>query len=223
MAPSRMKVCVSAYACSPYQGSEPGVGWGFVEAISRYHDVWVIVEEEKYRSDIERYLSEHREFARHTHFMFIRKKRRRLLKKFWPPSYYRDYRRWHYDALQLAKRLHREVSFDIAHQLTMVGFREPGFLWHMNVPFVWGPIGGMGIFPWRFLTVVGFYGAIYFAAYNLINLSQMRFLSRPKLAAKIAGSGLLVATAENEHGAMKNFGHAGTLVAEVGLPPTENG
>ena len=38
----RLKVLVGAYACSPSRGSEPGVGWGWVEAISKYHDLWVL-------------------------------------------------------------------------------------------------------------------------------------------------------------------------------------
>jgi len=42
----------------------------------------------------------------------------------------------------------------------MVGFREPGYLWQLNIPFVWGPIGGMGYFPTRFLPVVGAKGAV---------------------------------------------------------------
>jgi hypothetical protein len=40
----RLKVLISAYACSPSRGSEHGVGWGWVEAISKYHDLWVLTE-----------------------------------------------------------------------------------------------------------------------------------------------------------------------------------
>src|SRR5690606_33474414 len=134
-----------AYACSPYKGSEPGVGWGFVRALARRHDLSVIVEEEKFRADIERYLADDPEFARNVRFHFIAKRRNRLLRKFWPPSYYWYYRRWHRDALELARRLHGAVRFDLAHQLTMVGFREPGYLWQLGIPFVWGPVGGMGL------------------------------------------------------------------------------
>ncbi|MBM9532177.1 hypothetical protein JWG42_18650, partial [Desulfoprunum benzoelyticum] len=58
----RLKVLISAYACSPYKGSEPGVGWGFVAELAKHHDLWVIVEEEKFRADIERYLDENPAF-----------------------------------------------------------------------------------------------------------------------------------------------------------------
>ncbi|MFZ2949512.1 MAG: glycosyltransferase family 4 protein [Desulfuromonadaceae bacterium] len=215
----RLKILVSAYACSPYKGSEGAVGWGFVSALSRLHDLWVIVEEEKFRSDIERYQAENPEKCSSTQFIFLPKKRNRLLRKIWPPSYYYYYHQWHLDAFDLAKDLHRDIRFDIVHQLTMVGFREPGYLWQLGIPFVWGPIGGMGLFPWRFLTSVGWYGAFYYMGYNLYNLLQMNFQKRPRLAAQTAGNGLITATPENQTGALKYWDCPSTLISEVGLPP----
>lgn len=214
----RLKVLVSAYACSPYKGSEPGVGWGFVAALAQHHDLWVIVEEEKFRADIERYLAENPEFSQSVRFVFLKKQRNRFLRKLWPPSYYWYYRRWHEAALGLARELHREVGFDLAHQLTMVGFREPGYLWQLGIPFVWGPVGGMGLFPWSFMPIVGGYGALYYCAYNLFNACQMHFSSRPRLAARAAGAGLIAATPENRYGARKFWGCSSVVITEVGLP-----
>ena len=219
---SRLKVLVSAYAISPYQGSEPGVGWGFVSVLSRYHDLWVIVEEEKFREDIEKFLKINPNQLESVRFFFIHKQRNRWLRKLWPPSYYRYYRYWHQDAYRLAVQLHQEIGFDLAHQLTMVGFREPGYLWKLNVPFVWGPVGGMGLFPWRFFPEVGWYGALYYLGYNLFNWTQMNFLERPRQAAKKAASGfangLITATPENCAGAEKYWGCTSTVLTEVGLP-----
>lgn len=216
---ARLKVLISAYACSPYKGSEPGVGWGFVAELAKIHDLWVIVEEEKFRADVERYLAENDDWLHTVRFFFLRKGRSRMLRKIWPPSYYWHYQRWHQDAFELAVNLHQQVGFDIVHQLTMVGFREPGFLWKLGVPFVWGPIGGMGLFPWRFLAAIGGYGALYYIGYNLYNLWQMSFSSRPRRAAKAAGAGLISATTENQVGARKYWGCSSALISEVGLPP----
>lgn len=214
----RLKVLISAYACSPYKGSEPGVGWGFVAELAKHHDLWVIVEEEKFRSDIECFLDEHPEFSQTVRFFFLRKKRNRFLRKLWPPSYYWYYRRWHWDAYRLARRLHSENGFDLAHQLTMVGFREPGYIWQLGIPYVWGPVGGMGYFPWRFLSVVGGKGACYYLGYNLMNFLHTNFLTRPKKAAKVAANGLLTATPENQIGALAHWGCRSTVVSEAGLP-----
>jgi glycosyltransferase involved in cell wall biosynthesis len=217
---NRLKILVSAYACSPYQGSEPGVGWGFVSRLARDYDLWVIVEEEKFRDDIERYCDEHPQFSQSVNFLFLRKRRNRLLRKFWPPSYYWYYRQWHRDALRLAEKLHAEISFDLAHQLTMVGFREPGYLWKLGIPFVWGPVGGMGLFPWRFLGSIGIRGALYYLGYNLFNLMHMNFLQRPRKAAQTAGVGLFMATPGDCAGAKHYWRCPSIVISEVGLPRT---
>jgi len=33
---------MSAYACEPGKGSEPGVGWNWAREMSRWHDVWML-------------------------------------------------------------------------------------------------------------------------------------------------------------------------------------
>lgn len=218
----RLKVLVSAYACSPCKGSEPGVGWGFVSELSKYHDLWVIAEEEKFREDIEKFLKINPNQLESVRFFFIHKQRNRWLRKLWPPSYYWYYRRWHQDAYRLAIKLHREVNFDLTHQLTMVGFREPGYLWKLDVPFIWGPVGGMGFFPWRFLPKVGIYGTLYYLGYNFFNWIHMNFLSRCRQAAQKAASGsangLITATPENREGAKKYWECSSIVLPEVGLP-----
>jgi glycosyltransferase involved in cell wall biosynthesis len=215
-----MKIFISAYACSPFKGSEAGVGWGFVCELAKFHDLWVIVEEEKFRSDIEKYLDDNPDFPSTVHFYYLRKKRNRLLRRIWPPSYYFYYRHWHKQAFLIARKLNTEVGFDLVHQLTMVGFREPGYLWQLGIPFVWGPVGGMGLFPWRYFPTVGAYGSLFYLGYNLINVLHMRFLRRPRLAARVAGLGLIAATPENQTGAAHYWGCHSTLLSEVGMLTT---
>jgi len=190
----RLKVFVSCYACSPRHGSEPGMGWQFVKAISKYHDLWVVTEKVKWETEIEAELERDPESRERIRFCYIPKKRRRTLRKVWPPSYYWYYRKWQKDAYHLASRLHKQVHFDLVHQLNMVGFREPGYLWKLHVPFVWGPVGGMVQLPWGFLPSLGPSGAIYHAVRNMINAGQMKYLIRPRIAAHRAGRGLIAAT-----------------------------
>lgn len=215
-----MRVLIVAYACSPYRGSEFAVSWGLVKELSQQHELWVVVEEEKCRRDIEKYLMENPGELERVKFHYIKKIRNRPLRKLWPPSYYWYYRRWHKDVLALVEQLHRTSCFDVVHQLNMVGFREPGYLWKLGIPFVWGPIGGMGRLPWRFLPQLGFYGAMYYTGYNLLNALHERFLPRPKRAAQTAGNGLLAATEVDARGALARWGCECRVLAEVGLPPT---
>lgn len=43
---------IAVYACAPHMGSEQGVGWDCVTALSRHHDLWVVTKTD-YRSVIE--------------------------------------------------------------------------------------------------------------------------------------------------------------------------
>ena len=167
------KVCISAYACSPYQGSEAGVAWGVIFELSKYYRIWAFVEKQKFEADINHYLEENPEFRERVTFVFVAKKRMKLLRKIWPPSYYFFYKKWQKDVFKLASKIHKEVNFDIAHHLTMGGFREPGYLFNLPIPFVWGPTGGMGFFPWKFLPKLNYHGWIYYTGYNIMNFMDM--------------------------------------------------
>lgn len=217
-----MKLLISAYACSPYQGSEPGVGWGFINELSMHHKLHVICES-RYKKEISEYLYNNpsSSVVANVKFYFLNRDRNFFLEKVWPPSYYWTYREWHQEAFNLSKILHSEHKFDAAHQLTMVGFREPGYLWKLGIPFVWGPVGGMGYFPKEYFSSVGLYGSLYFKLYNFFNYLQMNFATRPRKAAKYAGKGLIGATTENIEGFHKYWNNdKAMLISEVGLPPS---
>lgn len=182
-----MKILVSSYACNPYTGSEPGVGWGFVKALATAHELFVITDQQ-HKDDIESYLrnTNQSDGITEVKFAYIQRKRNHLLEWVWPPSYYWTYRRWQRDAFLLAEEMHETMGFDIAHHLTMTGFREPGYLWRLPIPFVWGPVAGMGFFPWRFLFKVGLRGGFHFFGYNILNFLEMMVSNRPRTAARRA-------------------------------------
>lgn len=194
------KVLVSAYACSPYRGSEPGMGWHYLQAVAEDNEVWCLVEEEKWRSDIEKFYEKKADTsgvldAGRMHFVFIRKPRARWLRKIWPPSYYWFYRIWQKKAFKRAQMLHAKEKFSLAYQMTMTGFREPGYLWRLDTPFAWGPIGGNVNVDWRLLPLAGLTGALEYAARNIINWMHCRFLRRPRMAARRATAcGMLMAS-----------------------------
>jgi hypothetical protein len=99
-----------------------------------------------------------------------------------PPYYYRLYRQWHEKAYDLAKRLAAEVRFDLAHQINMTGYREPGFLWKLDLPFVWGPVGGTANVPLRFASVLGPGPFCYHLAKTVVNKIQLRYHPRVRQA-----------------------------------------
>ena len=100
--------------------------------------------------------------------------------------YYEAYRRWQLQALEIARELHSERPFDLAHQLTIITFREPGYLWRMNIPWFWGPINGAANIPWSFLPSLGPAGCYRHVTRNLLNQFHTRFSFRCRTAAKRA-------------------------------------
>ncbi len=53
----RLNILISAYACEPYRGSEPGVGWNLSLELSKHCDVTVITRSNN-RPIIEKYLND---------------------------------------------------------------------------------------------------------------------------------------------------------------------
>jgi glycosyltransferase involved in cell wall biosynthesis len=134
-----LKVLISAYACQPEKGSEPGVGWNLTRQVARHHEVWLLTRA-KNRSAIEAALA--REPSANLHMVCFDlplwarfwKKRRRGIHLY--------YYLWQIGAYIKARKLHREVGFDLVHHLTFGIDWIPSFLALFTVPFVWGPIVG---------------------------------------------------------------------------------
>lgn len=171
----RLKVLLCCYACDPTYGSEPGMGWNFAYNIARYHDVHVLVEEEKFKETLMHHAQANPEQVRNITFHFIPKKRHRTLRKIWPPSYYWFYREWHKKAYKYAVELDKKENFDLVHQITISGYREPGYLWKLDKPYIWGPLGGFTDTPWCLLGSLGWKGALHFAVRNIVNLLHKKW------------------------------------------------
>lgn len=214
----RLRVLVVAASTHPDRGSEPGLGWGWVEALAAHHDLWVITgEREGNREAIERRLLEVPEVAAHVRVYFIPRPDGPRLERVWPFLYYRRYRHWHARAFELASRLASEVRFDIAHQLNMTGYREPGYLWRMELPFVWGPVGGTANVPLRFAAILGAGPACYHLAKTVVNSAQLRF--HPRVRRALSRAAGFVTSNSTEHRAfLEAWDKHSHVIADTGPP-----
>ena len=190
------------------------MGWNFVHCLAPMHELHIITES-KYKADLDRYLAEHPDEAHLYHFYFIRRKRYDVLRKIWPPSYYWFYRIWQRKVLSFARQLDAKENFDVAHALNMAGYREPGFLYQLGKPLVWGPVGGFCISPWCLLRSMGMYGLLYYGARNLINVWQMHHKLTPRKMARHANA--IIAATQDNHDAISALWHReSTIIPEVG-------
>ena len=134
-----MRVLLSAYACEPGKGSEPGVGWNSLRQVARYHDVWVLTRRNN-RTAIESVLQG--EPMSRVHCICLDLPR---WLSFWKKGHRGVriyYYLWQARAYFVARRLHREVGFHVIHHVTFVNYWIPTFLALLPVPFLWGPVGG---------------------------------------------------------------------------------
>jgi glycosyltransferase involved in cell wall biosynthesis len=202
----RLKVLMVASMCHPDRGSEPGLGWKWSTQIARHHDVTVIVGEyEGNRSAITRELARDPQLASAMRFEFVpwfeaeQGRWQRVVASVYQPMYYSWYERWMREAQKVAEGLVAGGRrFDLAHQLTMIGFREPGFLWELPVPFVWGPVGGTQNVPWRLLPALGAVEGARHGCRNVINEWQKRHHRRSKEAFRRAAAVIAVASDTRE-------------------------
>lgn len=211
----KLKILISAYACGPNRGSEPGMGWNFVTELSKHHNVHVITEQYEFKASIEAYAAQN-ENVTNINFHYIPVIKKNFLRKIWPPSYYWFYKKWQKEAFKLAVDLDTQFNFDIVHQLNMVGYREPGYLWKIKKPFVWGPIGGLENSPWSFLPSLGFKGFVFYTFRNFINYMQRLFSARPRYAVKRENMALVSATKNNALIAKSIWSKESTIISEVG-------
>lgn len=135
----RLKVLMSAYACEPGKGSEPGVGWNVAREMAKHHDVWVLTRANN-RPAIEAELA--REPVPGLRFAYYDLPRWARWWKRGGRGVQLYYYLWQLGAYCVARRLHREVGFDLAHHVTFVKYWVPSFVSLLPVPFVWGPVGG---------------------------------------------------------------------------------
>ena len=147
----KYNILISANHCAPGQGSEHGVGWNFVSRLAAYHNITLITNRHVF---FDRLCTEAEEKGIKVYGIkqYIKFKG---LTKLLPFIYYSEYKWWQYRVYKKARQLHRIHHFDIIHQVTNITFREPGYLWKLNAPFVWGPVVVLGYDKPEFLNMYG--------------------------------------------------------------------
>lgn len=214
----RLHVVICAASCHPDRGSEPGIGWQWVWQAARRHRVTVITGNAEGNFEaIEALLGKDKDLAEVLRFSFLpwfSPPPSRLQQCLWrlvPLMYYRHYHRWMKAAANEARRLVAVGDVDLIHQVTFATFREPGYMWNLGCPFVWGPIGGTQNVPWRFLPSLGFVEGGRHAVRNILNAVHWKVRLRVKRSMKRAAA--LSAVASDSQRLIKNcYGRDSVLI-----------
>jgi glycosyltransferase involved in cell wall biosynthesis len=157
IAKDEIKPLVIAFACEPAFGSEPGVGWHFVQSLARIRPVWVITHTQ-HRHGIESHLAKQNDGCINVTYYALPKIFNWAI--YWSPLLNLYYYFWHIGAAKLARKMHREHNFSIAHHATYVRYWMPTAAAGVGIPYVWGPAGGGESAPRSFNRGLGLRGRI---------------------------------------------------------------
>ena len=134
-----MKLLVSAYACEPGKGSEPAVGWNWVQALLRRGYQLHVLTRSNNRESIEA-SGAHRNPAVAFHYYDLPAWMRAWKRR--PGGIYFYYLFWQWGARTVARRLHARERFDRVQHVTFASYRQPSFMGGLGIPFIFGPVGG---------------------------------------------------------------------------------
>lgn len=206
-----MKILISAYACEPNRGSEPGVGWEWATRLAGRHEVTVITRANN-RTVIEAELGPDgstgslRFIYVDLPYCFMRLKKLGIL----PVPLY--YLLWQLAARFAVNSLLRQ--YDLVHHVTFNGFRFPGAWWHTGIPVVLGPLGGGSIAAPSYRRC---FGSRWFSEW-LRGLSVRMWRSNPWTLASLISADAVLAVGREMAERFASLGIQADLMLETAVP-----
>jgi glycosyltransferase involved in cell wall biosynthesis len=142
-------ILATCYAINPYKGSENGMGWNFVYQIARFNKVIAITRVNN-KEMIDKYMNQNADkvFENITFLYFDLPYWMRFWKK-GSRGAMLYYYLWQKGIVSFIKK--QNLNFDIAHNVNFHNDWTPSFLWKLNKPMVWGPIGHHPEIPKHYL------------------------------------------------------------------------
>ncbi|CAM3914211.1 glycosyltransferase [Flavobacterium branchiophilum] len=142
-------ILATCYAINPYKGSEDGMGWNFICQIARYQKVIAITRANN-QPAIDTFMLENpNPNYQNISFLYFD---RPYWMRFWKKGsrgamlyYYM----WQYGIINFINK--KNLNYDIVHNVNFHNDWTPSFLWKLNKPFVWGPIGHHSKIPNQYL------------------------------------------------------------------------
>lgn len=221
-------------------GSEQGMGWNWIVSLARYCELFVITEGE-YRGQIEEWMQQEENalIARNIHFYYVpiggdnEAKCAKIRRMCWNQGdwrFYKYYKDWQKKVADKARRIiddeemkvmrkEADHGIDVLHQLNMIGFREPGYLWRFakvyDIPFVWGPVDAKDRFPLQYAEGAGVKTKAFLWLKNQITVWQLKNHKRVRKAADNAS--VLLSSSSNSVCSFKRYmGKDSVLMNETG-------
>lgn len=147
--PKKYNILLSAYACEPNKGSEPGIGWNWAITLNDLgHNVTVITRKNN-KEKIINFVNTDASLKRIKFIYYDLPKTFLKFKKFF--GVYLYYELWQIGIYNHIKTNVEIKQFDVVHHITFGVFRQPSHLYKFKIPFVFGPLGGGEMMPKKIL------------------------------------------------------------------------
>lgn len=202
-----LKVLVNAYACSPGMGSEPGMAWNWCIHLAKFCELYIITEGE-FRDKIEIALPTLPQ-GKNMHFYYnpVTADIRKMCWNQGDWRFYRYYKKWQWKTYLMAKDICLKENIDILHQLNMIGFREPGYLWKLaedtGIKFIWGPVDAKDKFPLAYAHGASIKMNALLRLKNTITCWQLKHSYRVRKAASVAS--VVVSASSNSVSSFRKY------------------
>lgn len=196
---------ILAFALSPTKGSEYSVAWNYVTHMSKYYRLTVLYGVSgTHLGDCD----EMEEFTKtkglpNVTFVCIKPNRwTNALNwcnrhNFLNYTFYFAYQAWQKQVYKKATNLIKHEKFDLIHFVGPTGYREPGYLWKLGLPYIWGPIGGANNNNLTLTKNISTISKLKFVFRNWANKIQLKHNRRLQQALKRTDI-LLTSTSENQ-------------------------
>lgn len=170
----RKNILICAHELSPEQGSECAEGWNIILNLSNFHNLYVIYASGSqklpysYRDAVLKFKNNN-SIPKNIKFFNVNQPIATIflskLNLFFnknsvignPILYFIGYKLWHKNVYKVAKNIIKDEKIDLIHLLNSITFRESGYLWKFNLPYVWGPTGGLTCLPNSYLKTFNFF------------------------------------------------------------------
>jgi glycosyltransferase involved in cell wall biosynthesis len=217
-------ILLLAYQISPTKGSEYAVGWNFLINLAKNNKVFVLTGVSGDHMGDTKEIEEYFKDNPHPNINLIVVKPTRLANLInWPnrvgiigPIFYLAFPFWQKLAYKIAKEIVVREEIDVVHQLNPIGFREPGYLWKLNKPFIWGPVGGAIFVNPVLMKSLPLTSKFFFFIKNRINSFQLKYNQRIRKAADKA-SEIVFCNTENKENFERYLGKTGQIISEQGV------
>ena len=206
------KVLLSAFACDPTRGSEPGCGWNWAEGLAKKGLEVHCITRATSRAGVDtKTLPQNLKFS-YVRLPFGMEK----LYQSSQPAMYLYYVLWQWKAYKIAKALHKVNGFEVVHHVTWGSLQMGSFMYKLGIPLVFGPAGGGQMAPTAFRE---YFGEAWSSEENRKKVSRLLLRFNPACRTMAKKAAVVLASNEDTFRIARTNGASRiSLSLDVGVP-----